>query len=181
MTFDMITLPSGRRRKFVPGKLTAADFGICTEPWALSGIAAWIREMADGEPDLKQKTVEEALVALFTVKVPTINVADAEVLSTTVVELLLDAQILIPEEEWVKFGPGTVSGVLWQLTGSGCYASKPHENEAPGRCYSYHCMRTLKKANLDDLMLDETKVEGWAEFFKVTKEMVEGKPKKERL
>ncbi|KAG7139966.1 Rho1 guanine nucleotide exchange factor 3 like protein [Verticillium longisporum] len=179
MTFDMITLPSGRRRKFVPGKLTAADFGICTEPWALSGIAAWIREMADGEPDLKQKTVEEALVALFTVKVPTINVADAEVLSTTVVELLLDAQILIPEEEWVKFGPGTVSGVLWQLTGSGCYASKLHENEAPGRCYSYHCMRTLKKANLDDLMLDETKVEGWAEFFKVTKEMVEGKPKKE--
>ncbi|KAM0326153.1 hypothetical protein ACHAQA_006747 [Verticillium albo-atrum] len=179
MTFDMITLPSGRRRKFVPGKLSAADFGICTEPWALSGIAAWIREMADGEPDLKQKTVEDALVALFTEKVPTINVADAEVLSTTVVELLLKAQILIPEEEWVKFGPGTVSGVLWQLTGSGCYASKLHECDIPGRCYSYHCMRTLKKANLDDLMLDEAKVEGWAEFFKVTKEMVEGKPKKE--
>lgn len=179
MAYDLITLPSGRRRKFVPSKLTSADFRKCTEPWALSGIAAWVREMADGEPDLKQKTVEEALVNLFTHRVPTLNVADAEVLSTRVVGLMLDAQILLPEEEWVKFGPGSISGVLWQLTGSGCYAPKLHQPDGPGRCYSHHCMRTLKKANLDELMLEEVKAEDWATFYKVTKESIGGKSKKE--
>ncbi|KAL2757729.1 hypothetical protein ACRALDRAFT_1061048 [Sodiomyces alcalophilus JCM 7366] len=180
MAYDIITLPSGRRRKFVPSKLTSADFRKCTEPWALSGIAAWAREMADGEPDLKQKTVEEALVNLFTHRVPTLNVADAEVLSTRVVDLMLEAQILLPEEEWVKFGPGSISGVLWQLTGSGCYAPKLHQPDGPGRCYSHHCMRTLKKAHLDEFMLEEEdKPEDWATFYKLTKESVEGKPKKE--
>ncbi|ROT35369.1 Rho1 guanine nucleotide exchange factor 3 [Sodiomyces alkalinus F11] len=179
MAYDMITLPSGRRRKFVPSKLTSADFRKCTEPWALSGIAAWIREMADGEPDLKQKTVEEALVNLFTDRVPTLNVADAEVLSTRVVDIMLEARILLPEEEWVKFGPGSITGVLWQLTGSGCYAPKLHQPDGPGRCYSVHCMRTLKKANLDELMLEEVKAEDWATFYKLTKESVEGRSKKE--
>ncbi|KAH7358196.1 Rho1 guanine nucleotide exchange factor 3 [Plectosphaerella cucumerina] len=179
MTYDMITLPSGRRRKFVPSKLSANDYRRCAEPWALSGIAAWVREMADGEPDLKLKTIEEALVNLFTDKVPTLNVADAEVLSTKVVELMLNANILVPEEEWVKFGPGSITGVFWQLTGHGCYAPKLHETETPGRCYSHHCMRTLKKANLDELMLEEVKSEDWASFYKMTKESIEGKPKKE--
>ncbi|GJC97501.1 CNH domain-containing protein [Colletotrichum higginsianum] len=130
MTYDMITLPSGRKRKFVPSKLTSGDLRRCSEPWALSGIASWIREMADGEPDLKQKTVEEALLKLFTAKVPTINVADAELLSGLVSQLMLDAGVLVPEEEWVKFGNGTVSGVLPQLTGSGCYAPKLHEDDS---------------------------------------------------
>lgn len=179
MAYDTITLPSGRRKKFVPSKLTASDYRRCTEPWALSGIANWLREMADGEPDLKPKTVEEALINLFTDRVQTLNVADAEVLSARVVELMLETQILVTEEEWVKIGPGTITGVLYQLTGSGCYASKLHEPEAPGRCYSYHCMRTLKKANLDGLMLEEVKTEDWATFYKLTKESIEGKGKKE--
>lgn len=179
MTYDMITLPSGRRRKFIPSKLSPGDYHICEEPWALSGIAAWIREMADGEPDLKQKTVEEALVNLFVNKVPTLNVADAEVLSTEVVNSMLEAQILVPEEEWVKFGPGSISGVLWQLTGYGCYASRLHNPEVPGRCYSHHCMRTLKKANLDDLMLEEVKADDWQTFYQMTKDKIEGKSKKE--
>jgi hypothetical protein len=180
MTYDMITLPSGRRRKFLPSKLTAADIRRCGEPWALSGIAEWIREMADGEPDLRQKTIEEGLVKLFTSKVPTMNVADAETLSARVVELMLSAGILVPEEEWVKFGQGHISGVLWQLTGSGCYAPKLHDQEVPGRCYAHHCGRTLKKANLDELMLEESvKQDDWATFYKVTKESIEGKSKKE--
>jgi hypothetical protein len=181
MTYDMITLPSGRRRKFIPSKLTPADIRRCAEPWALSGIAAWIREMSDGEPDLKRKTIEEGLVKLFTSKVPTMNVADAETLSVIATDSMFSAGILLPEEEWVKFGHGSVSGVLWQLTGSGCYSPKLHEHEIPGRCYSYHCTRTLKKANLDDLMSEESiKKEDWQTFYKITKASLPAdKPKKE--
>jgi hypothetical protein len=188
--YDTITLPSGRRKKFVPAKLTASDMKRCAEPWALSGVAAWVREMAEGDPETKKKTIEEGLVRLFCYKVPTMNVADAEVLSAQIVDAMFQAHILIPEEEWVKFGQGSMSGVLWQLTGSGCYAPKLHEHESqaprlhdhgiPVRCYSYHCGRTLKKANLDHLMSeDATKVLDWATFYNITKEDVAAKDKKE--
>ncbi|EFX01990.1 Rho guanyl nucleotide exchange [Grosmannia clavigera kw1407] len=180
MTYDVITLPSGRRRKFVPSKLSPVDFRRCLEPWALSSIARWIREMADGEPDLKRKTIEEGLVALFITKVPTMNVADAETLADMVADSMSRAGILIPEEEWVRFGPGEISGVLWQLTGSGCYASRLHEHETAGRCYSHYCTRTLRKADLNGLMAEESsKKEDWMTFYKITEEMRAGKPRKE--
>ncbi|CAK7209075.1 Rho guanine nucleotide exchange factor [Sporothrix bragantina] len=178
--YDVITLPTGRRKKFVPSKLTLNDYRRCHEPWALSSIARWVREMADGEPDLKRKTIEEGLVALFTTKVPNMNVADAETLATNVTDTMFSAGILIPEEEWVKFGPGEISGVLWQLSGSGCYSPFVHAHETPGRCYSFYCTRTLKKANLGEMMSEvSTKKEDWVTFYKITKEMIESKPRKE--
>ncbi|KAH7158170.1 CNH domain-containing protein [Dactylonectria estremocensis] len=178
--FDGITLPSGRKKKFVPSKLNSADFRRCAEPWALSGLEAWIRDMGEGELDLKTKTIEEALINLFTGKIPMMNVADAEVLSNRVVSLMLEQGVLFPEEEWVKFGNGHISGVLWQLTGSGCYAPKLHDIEITGRCYSYHCTRTLKKVDLEDLMPQDTKpADEWHVFYKLKKEDWEAKPKKE--
>ena len=185
ITLDLPALPAGRKKKFSPSRLSSADFRKCPEPWALSGIAAWIRELAggdtgEGEPDLRQKTIEDGLVALFTHKVPTMNTADAETLSQKVVKSMFEAGILVPEEEWVKFGPGGVSGVLWQLTGSGCYAPKVHEQEIHGRCYSHHCTRTLKKINLKTQTLEPArKTEDWSTFFKLTKEAIEGVHKKE--
>ncbi|KAL7621361.1 Rho guanine nucleotide exchange factor [Parahypoxylon ruwenzoriense] len=186
VNYDVITLPSGRRRKFQPEKLTLVDVRTCTEPWALSGVAKWIREMAEGEPDLKRKTLEEGLVRLFCLKVPTMNVADAEALGTQVADSMLTAGILVPEEEWLKFGPGSISGVLWQLTGSGCYAPKLHEHddnitghEVSARCYSHHCTRTLKKANLDELMSNGIKTDDWATHYNIKKEDLEGKPDRE--
>ncbi|KAK1750264.1 Rho1 guanine nucleotide exchange factor 3 [Echria macrotheca] len=188
--YDMITLPTGRRKKFTPSKLTSEELLRCKEPWALSGITAWIREMAEGEPDLKRKSIEEGVLRLFTFTVPTMNVADAESLSASVVDTMFAAGILIPEEEWVKFGSGQLSGVLWQLTGHGCYAPKLHENEeqaprlhdngVPVRCYSNHCGRTLKKANLDNMMSEEDPVSlDWASFFNVPVEVQKEKGKKE--
>lgn len=178
--FDGITLPSGRKRKFVPSKLSPVDLRRCAEPWALSGIEAWTREMADGEPDLRQKTIEEALIYLFTSKVPTMNVADAEALSGRVVSLMLASGTLLPEEEWVKFGQGHISGVLWQLTGSGCYSPKLHNYDTTGRCYSYHCTRTLKKVDLNGFDAGNTKpTDEWHVFYGLKKEDWESKPKKE--
>ena len=186
MTLDLPALPAGgRRKKFSPSRLSTSEYARCQEPWALSGIAAWIRDLAggdtgEGESDLRQKTIEDGLVALFTHKVPTMNTADAETLSQRVVKSMFDAGILVPEEEWVKFGQGTMSGVLWQLTGSGCYSPKVHEHEIPGRCYSHHCTRTLKKINLQSHILEPSrKSEDWVTFFKLTKEMIEGSSKKE--
>ncbi|KAI1488956.1 CNH domain-containing protein [Biscogniauxia mediterranea] len=186
INYDLITLPSGRRKKFQPEKLTMLDVRSCREPWALSSISQWIREMTEGELDLKRKTVEDGLVRLFCLKVPTMNVADAEALSTQVAESMLAAGILVPDEEWLKLGQGSISGVLWQLTGTGCYAPKLHEfdreminHEVPGRCYSHHCTRTLKKANLDELMSGGVKTVDWASFYNMTKESIEGKNPKE--
>ncbi|KAH6646946.1 CNH domain-containing protein [Truncatella angustata] len=186
INYDVITLPSGRRKKFIPEKITSVDTRTCIEPWALSGISKWLREMAEGEPDLKIKTVEDGLVRLFCSKVPTMNVADAEGLSTTVVELMLKAGILVPEEEWLKFGPGSITGVIWQLTGTGCYAPKLHEvddeaatHEVFGRCYSHYCGRTLKKANLDDVLGDGVKKVDWATYYNLKAQDVEAKTKKE--
>ncbi|KAG9242745.1 rhoGEF protein-like protein [Calycina marina] len=185
VTLDLPALPAGRRKKFSPSRLAPADFQKCQKPWALSGIAMWIREMAggetgEGEPDLRQKTIEEGVVALFTHKVPTMNTADAETLSSKVVKSFFYAGILMEDEEWVKFGHGSVSGVLWQLTGSGCYSPKLHEPEIGGRCYSHHCTRTLKKINLHAQKLEpHQKTEDWATFYKMTRESIEGHPSKE--
>ena len=180
LSYDTITLPRGRR-KLNPAKLAAADFGRCREPWALSSIACWAREMSEGESDLKKKTVEECLVNLFTYKVPTMNIADAETQSARVVQSMFAQGILIPEEEWVKWGPGEMSGVLWQLTGSGCYAPRVHEEEGTGRCYSYHCTRTVKKADLDGLQLAQSadSAPNWINFYGIKKEDLEGKDSKE--
>ncbi|EXM35281.1 hypothetical protein FOTG_01778 [Fusarium oxysporum f. sp. vasinfectum 25433] len=177
--FDGITLPSGRKKKFIPSKLNASDFRRCTEPWALSGLETWIREMGEGEMDLRTKTIEEALINLFTGKIPMMNVADAEVLSTHVVSLMLERGVLVPDEEWVKFGNGRISGVLWQLTGSGCYAPKVHDEEIGGRCYSHHCTRTLKKVDLEELAQDSQPADEWHVFYGLTKADWESKPKKE--
>ncbi|TWU75196.1 hypothetical protein ED733_004846 [Metarhizium rileyi] len=177
--FDSITLPSGRKKRLVPSKLTSCDFDDCKAPWALSHIESWIRSMGEGEPDLKEKAIEEAITNLFVFKIPTINVADAEALSSQVVSGMLESQVLLPDEEWVKFGDGHISGVLWQLTGSGCYAPKLHDVEISGRCYSYYCTRTLKKVDLEVFSEGVQGADAWHIFFKLTKDAVESKPKKE--
>lgn len=184
---DLPALPPGRRKKATPENLRSSDYKKCREPWALSGIAEWIREMycgesGDGEADLRVKSVQDLLVALFTHKVPTMNTADAEVISTVVVKDMLQASVLVEDEEWVKFGPGEISGVLWQMSGSGCYSPKVHEHEIHGRCYSHHCHRTLKKINLHaQKMAPAKRAEPWHEFFKLTKAQIDAADNKEVL
>lgn len=177
--FDGITLPTGRKKKFVPSKLTASDFRKCQEPWALSGIEAWVRSMGDAEIDLRVKTVEDAVTNLFAFKVPTMNVADAEMLSSRVVQLMLVSGTLLPDEEWVKFGENHISGVLWQLTGSGCYAPKVHDFETAGHCYSRQCSRSSKRMFLGSLLLEHEEENDWRVFHKLKPEDYEGRSNKE--
>lgn len=173
-------IPSGKRRKFNPSKLSTNDFIKCPEPWALSSITAWIKEMSEGEADLREQAIVDGIVALFTHKVPTMNTADAEVLGAKVVRSMFDAGVLLKEEEWVKFGTASMSGVLFQLTGTGCYSPKVHTQAMPGRCYAHHCMRTLKKINLQTQVLEpQRKEEDWATFYKLTKSDIEKFDKKE--
>lgn len=176
------TIPAGRRKKFNPSKLSTEQFKKCTEPWALSSIVAWVKDLSEGETDLREQTIVDAIVALFTHKVPTMNTADAETLGAWVVWSMLDAGVLVQDEEWVKFGTQTLSGVLWQITGRGCYSSRLHDQDKEffGRCYSHHCMRTLKKINLQaQTMEPEKKAEDWATFYKIGKEIFDSHPKKE--
>jgi len=173
-------IPSGKRRKFNPSKLSTADFKKCAEPWALSSITAWVKEMSEGEADLKEHAIAEGIVALFTHKVPTMNTADAEALGARVVRSMFDSGTLMKEEEWVKFSNTELSGVLYQLTGTGCYSPRVHTEAFPGRCYSHLCMRTLKKINLQNQGLEpQRKVEDWVTFYNVTKHQIEKYDKKE--
>ena len=173
-------IPEGRRRKYNPAKLSTNDFKKCQEPWALSSVLSWIRDMSEGEDYLREGSIVDGIVALFTHKVPTMNIADAEALGARVVTAMFSAGALLHEEEWVKYGAEPMSGVLFQLTGTGCYSSRVHTQTLSGRCYSHHCMRTLKKINLQNQILGpQRKVEDWATYYKLTKESVEKASKKE--
>ena len=176
VALDLPTIP---RKKFNPSKLSPEQFKKCSEPWALSSVMIWLKDLAEEESDLKEHALAEAIVALFTHKVPTMNTADAETLSSRVVEEMIASGTLVKEEEWVKFGPGIMSGVLFQLTGTGCYSSKLHLHHTKGRCYSYHCMRTLKKVDLSLASGAEKKAQDWATFYNLKKADIEDKPKKE--
>lgn len=173
-----LDLPAIPKKRYNPSKLTNDQFKKCSEPWALSSILAWIRELAEEEVDLKENNITEGIIALFMNKVPTMYITEAEALGERVVKEMLDGNALVREEEWVKFGPGNMTGVLYQLTGSGCYSSKLHLYHTRGRCYSYHCMRTLKRLDLDTLPV-EKKSEDWATFYKLKKEDIETHDKKE--
>jgi hypothetical protein len=178
ITLDLPAIPLGKRKRFTPAKLSTADFKKCEEPWALSSIARWVKDMSEGETDLKKGVVADGIVALFTHKVPTMNTADAETLGERVVKDMLDAGVLVEEEEWVKIRDIRMSGVIWQLTGLGCYAPRLHSTDMPGRCYSHHCSRTLKKISLQVSETQRTQ-EDWQTFYKVKKEDIEGVHKKE--
>jgi len=173
-------IPVGKRKKFNPSKLSTGDFKKCAEPWALSAIVAWVKETSEGEADLKENAIRDAIVALFTHKVPTMNTADAEVFGDNVVRSMLESGTLLQDEEWVKFGAQEMSGVLFQLTGTGCYSIRVHTQTIPGRCYSHHCMRTLKKINLQKHVLEpQRKSDDWVTFYNITKPQIEKVDKKE--
>ncbi|PNS20310.1 Rho1 guanine nucleotide exchange factor 3 [Sphaceloma murrayae] len=176
VTLDLPSLPS---KRFNVNKLGASDFKRCDEPWALSSLNLWLRQIAnpDQVTELKESMIREALVALFTNKVPTMNITDAEVLSGRVIREMYDAGTLRPTEEWVRLAPGPMSGVIFQLTQGGCYSPTLHDHVIPGRCYSRFCQRTLRKVNLHGTA---SRVgEDWATFYKLKKEDIEGKDKKE--
>lgn len=173
---DLPTIPSTRR--FQPAKLTQREFDRCEEPWALSCVIPWLRKMADGESELKEYSIVEALVNLFTYKVPNLNIAEAETLASRVVDAMFRAGTLIHEEEWLRFGPDITSGVLFQLTGQGCYSHRLHDHEEPsGRCYSHYCQRTVRKVNVDSY--DPRQADDWASFHKMNKGDLEGVERKE--
>jgi len=176
VAIDLPTLPAGRR--FNPAKLSSNDFKKCTEPWALSSIISWLKHMTEGENDLKEGPIQEGLIALFTHKVPTLNIADAETLASRVVAEMYKAGTLVHEEEWLKFSSEVPTGVIYQLTGAGCYAQKLHAHNSPGRCYSYHCQRTLKKLDLQSHS-GAPRSEDWATFYKLTRESIDVADKKE--
>lgn len=173
---DLPTLPG---KRFVPAQLGAPAFKKCIEPWSLGSLLKWLLQVTNPEQitEIREQEVKEALVALFTNKVPTMNIADAETLSNRVVLDMYSENALVTMEEWVKIVPVPMQGVIFQLTASGCYSPTLHDHVIPGRCYAHHCQRTLKKVNLHAQPVRSS--ESWAEFYKLKKEDIEGKDKKD--
>lgn len=173
---DLPSIPATRR--FQPSKLSHRDFDQCSEPWAIGCLIPWLRRMAEGETELKEYALIEALVNLFTHKVSNLNIADAESLGARVVNDMLEVGTLVHEEEWLRFGPATTSGVLFQLTGQGCYAQRAHDgHDGVGRCYAHYCQRTVRKAFIDSY--DPRQADDWVSFYQVGKEDLDHVDKKE--
>lgn len=170
VALDLPTLPSSKR--YNPSKLGTKDYDKCTEPWALSGVVAWLKLMTEGEQDLRQSHLVEGLEKLFAAKVPTMNIAEAETLAAKVVAQMREEGVLIQEEEWYKFTQTSMTGVVYQLTGSGCYSPKLHVYSSPGRCYAHHCQRTLKKVDLSSQPSLKAN-DDWTSHYKFTKEALD--------
>jgi len=128
--------------------------------------------------ELKEAMIKDALVALLSYKVPTLNITDVEALVDVVVQEMYTAGVLQSTEEWVRLCPGKMNGVLYQLTMNGCFSQKLHENPSAGRCYSYTCQRTLRKVDLAET--PSRSDEDWATFHKLTAKDVEGVDSKEK-
>lgn len=173
-------LPSLGAKRFLPAKLGAPDFKKCEEPWSLKALLKWLLAVVSPEQytELREGEIKEGLVNLFTNKVPTMNIADAETLANRVVQDMYDAGSLVTTEEWVKIVPAPMSGVIFQLTGSGCYSATLHNHIIPGRCYSHFCQRTLKKISLQPGQIANGS-ESWAEFYGLKEDDVKTKEKKE--
>lgn len=142
-------------------------------------MVTWLKSMTEGEQDLREQGLVDGLVALFTNKVPTMNIADAETLAAKLVAQMQNDGVLVQEEEWLKFKhDATTTGVIYQLTGAGCYSPKLHNHNISGRCYSHHCQRTLKKLDLSSQTALKPS-DDWQTFFNVKKEDLEGVSPKE--
>lgn len=178
-TTPAVDLPSIGGKRFIPSQLGAPAFKKCEEPWSLLSLLKWLLQVTNPEQvtELREAEIKETLVALFTNKVPTMNIADAEGLSNRVVQDMYEANTLVKTEEWVKIVPGPMNGVIFQLTGTGCYTPTVHDHHMDSRCYSHHCQRTLKKVNLS--AQPKRTAESWAEFYKLKKEDLEGRDRKE--
>ena len=172
-------LPSIPKKAFAPEKITANHFKKCTEPWALSSITQWLKNVVADYDDLREHALTDVIVSLFSFKVPTMHTTEAEKLGNKVIKAMFQSGVLMKEEEWVKLGPGYMSGVLFQLTGTGCYSPRLHITEGTGKCYSYHCMRTWRRLDLSQQVGAERKTEDWATFYKLKKEDIESHDKKE--
>jgi hypothetical protein len=172
----MLDLPSVTKR-FNPSKLSSRDFNKCTEPWALSAVTTWLRRLVSDEQYLKKQPLVEALVALFTHKVANMNIADAETLAGSIIDEMHSNGTLYDEEEWLFFSETPLVGVIFQLTGSGCYSPKLHEYDTPGRCYAHHCQRTEKKIDLSSESVAPKA--SWVEFYNISIDDVAKYDKKE--
>ena len=176
MGFDLPSIP---KKAFAAEKITSSHFKKCTEPWALNSIVQWLRTVVADFDDLREHAVTDVIISLFSFKVPTMNTTEAEKLGNKVVKDMFQSGVLVKEEEWVKIGLGQMSGVLFQLTGSGCYSPKLHVSEGTGKCYAHHCMRTWRRVDLSLEMASGRKAEDWATFYNLKKEDLEGHDKKE--
>lgn len=175
-----LDLPTIPRKKLDTGKISAETYRRCSEPWSMSAVFTWIKSLTDEETDLKESTLTEAISALFCHKVPTMNTIEADTLAQQFIQDMYTSEVLHKDEEWVKYAPGTMSGVMYQLTGVGCYSPKLHlqPEGTKGRCYSYHCMRTVKKVDFS-ISSSAVKEVPWNEFWSLNAEQCNAKGKKE--
>lgn len=128
-------------------ELCEEDFQLCKEPWALSAITAWLREIAGAEGTFPGETLSVTLSAFFQHYIPPGSILSAKMLAEQVMRDMLKQGALIQVEYSIKFGEASTCGVICELTGveSGCYAMTAHNANISDRCYAPSCKRTTKE------------------------------------
>ena len=179
--------------------LSSKTFQLCTEPWSLSALRNWIQDIFGNS--VSMETISLALQGLFTHKVSTLSILQADKLAaqvgtTWIREGILFEPTIANTAHWnplstLDFGftPQTLQGVLPTLTGKGCYshtcATTP---PGVGRCYSHLCSRTLVKKSMlpppppppsSSSAPTAGKSADWASFWELDAEFLRGMEKRE--
>jgi hypothetical protein len=124
-------------------RLTYRDFEKCSEPWALSSVSSWLKDvLVTSLPGLTETTYLETLERLFHYKLSFVNTTMyPSSISRRVLKAMISTGALIPSipgGHIFEFGSGIATGVLVELTGGGCYTPTVHGLGEP--CYSPRCI-----------------------------------------
>lgn len=152
LSFDLPAIPFGRQGQLEPSRVSKTQFDQCTEPWALSSVVTWLKSLASKVTEVSRGGLVKILILLYQYKVPTTALLEIEELAEDIVDRMLASGVLEGEEQELRFTSVSLSGVLPQFTGSGCYSLNSHVSSnkamAHKRCYSSLCGRQKRHALL---------------------------------
>ena len=120
--------------------LTSQDCERCSEPWALSSIISWLKDMlSDGFSDYSMLLMTLGQLFSYIAKKTHVLIYP-HLLSDRVLNAMFANGTLFDDGEVCRFTSAITTGVLVQLTGDGCYSPLTHAKRTGISCYSPRCL-----------------------------------------
>ncbi|KAI5305048.1 Ras- protein Rab6 [Ascosphaera pollenicola] len=139
-----LALPSDEHDKPDLSGLTFHHFSQCTEPWALSTLTRWLRDLFQNARSIDHADVLHVIELLIEHHMPMSN---ASHLSRVISRRLRNEGVILKDGQEVSFSSLNPVGVICQMTGHGCYSSRVHllhvVDALESQCYSKHCTHRL--------------------------------------
>lgn len=151
------------RPVFRAEQLTVADLDACKNVWSLSTISSWLHTvLASSDTDMEIQGIQDALAKLVAYHLPNIPWTSAESQAIQAVKSLQHQGFIENIGNTVALTRVSVTGVMTELVGSGCYA--PIKSTMPYRCYSCHCQYELPSVSRSSKSND-SQSDDWATYW----------------